>query len=382
MSDLKVFFARQHPLPANIEATMNNPASAGLVSIIVNNYNYAPYIRHAVNSALSQTYRPVELIVVDDGSTDNSREIIQEYQDLVMPVFKPNGGQGSAFNAGLAACHGEYVIFLDSDDVLLPQTVERIVRAFHENPGTAKVEYRMEIIDASGMPSGQVQPPAHLKLSNGDLRSQVVAFPFDLTWNATSGNAFDIHVLRQIAPVPEEDYPTLADFYLSHLSPLFGTVVALDSIGAYYRVHGANSFASANATLDLDHIRKMINYTKVTYSYIEHFASRLGLMPNANPLQQHLSVSSIAERMISYKLARAQHPMRDDTLFGLLHLGLRASLARFDVALPLKLLYAAWFTAIAIAPRRQAHWIAEKFYFPEKRHSLNRMLQSLHHLPT
>src|ERR1700719_288784 len=91
-------------------------AGRALVSIIIPNYNYARYLRIAIDSALAQTYAPVEVIVVDDGSTDNSREVIESYGDRITPIIKTNGGHGSALNAGYAASRGEIVIFLDADD--------------------------------------------------------------------------------------------------------------------------------------------------------------------------------------------------------------------------------------------------------------------------
>ena len=77
-----------------------------LVSIIVNNYNYERFVAQAIESALQQTYSPVEVIVVDDGSVDHSREIIQGYGGRIQPVLKENGGQASALNAGFAASRG------------------------------------------------------------------------------------------------------------------------------------------------------------------------------------------------------------------------------------------------------------------------------------
>lgn len=87
-----------------------------LVSIIVNNYNYERYLSEAIDSAIAQTYTHTEVIVVDDGSTDKSREIIANYGDRITPVLKENGGQASAFNTGLATSKGEIIIYLDSDD--------------------------------------------------------------------------------------------------------------------------------------------------------------------------------------------------------------------------------------------------------------------------
>ena len=89
-----------------------------LVSIIINNYNYARYLAAAIDSALAQTWHPLEVIVVDDGSTDDSWAVIERYGDRVHAIRQPNGGQGAAYNAGFAASRGEWVMFLDSDDLL------------------------------------------------------------------------------------------------------------------------------------------------------------------------------------------------------------------------------------------------------------------------
>src|ERR1700689_4315876 len=114
---------------------MLQPAPAAafepLVSIIVDNFNYARFIRAAIDSALAQSYAQVEVIVVDDGSTDNSRDVISSYGNRLSAVFKPNGGHASAFNAGFRASRGSIVMFLDADDALLPTAVEEVVRAWH-----------------------------------------------------------------------------------------------------------------------------------------------------------------------------------------------------------------------------------------------------------
>ena len=91
------------------------------VSIVVNNFNYERYVGEAIDSALAQDHDDVEVVVVDDGSTDGSPEVIASYAERIVPVLKSNGGQGSAFNAGFAAATGAAVIFLDADDRLAPQ---------------------------------------------------------------------------------------------------------------------------------------------------------------------------------------------------------------------------------------------------------------------
>lgn len=98
-----------------------------LVSIIINNYNYESFLQIAINSALKQTYPNIEVVVVDDGSTDHSWEIIESYGDRIIPVAKENGGQASSLNAGVQASSGDILCFLDADDIFYPQKVEAIV---------------------------------------------------------------------------------------------------------------------------------------------------------------------------------------------------------------------------------------------------------------
>ena len=119
-----------------------------LVSIIIDNFNYARFVSSAIDSALAQSYAPVEVIVVDDGSTDNSRDVIATYGDRISTIFKLNGGHASAFNAGFRASHGSIVMFLDADDLLLPNAVEEVVREWH--PGVAKAQFVLAHIDADG----------------------------------------------------------------------------------------------------------------------------------------------------------------------------------------------------------------------------------------
>lgn len=364
-------------LPADLQCLARNP----LASIVVNNYNYDRFLAVSIDSALNQRYPNTEIVVVDDGSTDNSRAIIAAYGDRVIRVLKENGGQASAFNAGFVHSHGDVIIFLDADDALLPYTVTHIMDAFAATPNVAKVQYRMEIIDDHGIATGQIQPATHLRMLNGDLRRYVLSFPEDMTWMATSGNAFARSVLSQFFPMPESAYDAGgADWYLSHLSPLLGNVVSLDLVGAYYRVHTRNLYH--RSTLDLDQIRRTIHYMRATRQLLRQFAlSHHRLAPESTYLDvPGDSISFVAHRLISLKLEPTFHPIDDDSLWHLLIRGLMAAHHRFDVRFPMKVLYGLWFTLIAIAPHRLATFLANVFLYPDRRHGLNRLLGTFHRI--
>ncbi len=347
-----------------------------LVSIVVNNFNYGLYLSRAIDSALGQSYRAVEVLVVDDGSTDQSRDIIHGYGDTVVPILKENGGQASALNAGFAQCHGDIVIFLDADDVLLPHAAQRVVDAFVTQPAAAKIQYRMEVIAEDGRRSGMIKPPHHIPLPDGYVAQQELLFPFDLAWLPTSGNAFAARVLGSILPIPEQVYGNVgADWYLTHLTPLAGPVISLNEVCAYYRVHNRNHYEQSSPSLNLPHIRQTIVYADHTRCYLQRYAEQLNL---PNRPGEILSVSDVANRMTSLKLEPDQHPMVGDTLGQLLKMALIAISRRRDVSWAMRAMFAFWFALMVAAPRALARWLAEVFFFPEKRLRLNRLLGALH----
>lgn len=337
-----------------------------LVSIIINNYNYARFLADAIDSALAQAYAPVELIVVDDGSTDHSRQVIQSYGNRLAAIYQENGGQASAINTGFVHSHGEIVIFLDADDILMPGIAGSVVDAFESNREVVKVQYRMEVIDAQGHRTGIFKPATHLPLLNGDLCRQVLNFPDDIPWLPTSGNAFTACVLKKIFPIPEKDYPILADFYLSHLTPLFGPIITLPEVGAFYRVHGTNAHELSTEMVNLDHIRNTLLYWDKTHAKIREYAQKLGLNSKLGK-DQISSVSYVAHRLISLRLDPGNHPYPQDTVLSLLKQGIRVSLHRFDVSLWRRYIFILWFLAMAVAPEPFTSWLAERFLFPHKR---------------
>ena len=215
--------------------------SARLISILINNYNYGRFLREAIDSALGQTYPHVEVVVVDDGSTDDSREIIATYGTRIRAVLKQNGGQGSAYNAGFAASTGEIIMMLDSDDYLKPLAAERIVSVWGAD--VQIVHHRLQITDLTGKTLGH-WPNLPLLLDSGDvtpklLRTGVYSAP------PSSGLAYGRRLLQQLLPMREEDFRICADACLVLQSPFLAQVTVLDEVLGYYRIHGTNNWGLA-----------------------------------------------------------------------------------------------------------------------------------------
>ena len=210
-----------------------------LVSVIVNNYNYGRFLGDAIDSALDQTYKPVEVIVVDDGSTDQSAVVIARYGGRIIPLLKANGGQASAFNVGIAASGGDVVIFLDADDTLLPTAVEQAVAQFR--PGVVKVHWPLWLANERLERTGHVTPGD--ELPRGDLRERTFRDGPATSLSApTSGNAWSREFLERIGPIPESSHRIGADGYLYGLAPAFGKIERLENPQGVYRVHRGNGY--------------------------------------------------------------------------------------------------------------------------------------------
>lgn len=207
-----------------------------LVSILINNFNYARYLREAIDSALGQSYTNIEVIVVDDGSTDNSREIIAGYGERIVPVLKENGGQGSAFNAGFVASRGDIVCFLDSDDVFFPQKVERVVEVLGFFPDAVWVRHTLILTDEGLQPIAATRctfrEPQLLRARPGTYLEDKGRFVI------SSGIAVQRKAAMQFLPIPEghvSAWRYYADAYVGFWGTVTGACCSIDEPLAYYR---------------------------------------------------------------------------------------------------------------------------------------------------
>ena len=318
-----------------------------LITICVLNYNYARFLADAIDSALAQDYEHIEVMVVDDGSTDESPEIIAGYGNRVRGVRKENGGQGSAVNAGFAVARGDIVMFLDADDVLLPDIAGAVAAAFARDPGLAKVQFRMALADVNGTPLGLVVPPRPGQLPNGDLRHHVVRFR-NYAWQPTSANAHPAWVLRQLLPVPEARYRIDCDCYLAELVPLFGRVRSLDDVGVRYRLHGTNNFAGRAVTPEWIHTK--LDQVGLNHADFHATAMRLGVQGSSPDPMAPLDTAFLTFRLASLKLDQARHPVPTDRSGALVRRGLEAVIRHPHLSMKDRFKRIAWFSVVGLSP--------------------------------
>jgi glycosyltransferase involved in cell wall biosynthesis len=204
------------------------------VSVVVDNFNYGRFLPDALDSVLAQglSEGELEIVVADDGSTDESREVLASYAPRVKALLLPKRGQAAAFNAGLAAATGEIVCLLDSDDSFLPGKLAAVLEAFAD-PAVGCVQHLLQDTDANFEPLPRrfpVWPPSY---SVEDLAAG------RLVLTATSGLSFRRSVLQRCLPIPDGLFYYLDD-YLSTRSLFFARMANLPRVLGHHRVHGGN----------------------------------------------------------------------------------------------------------------------------------------------
>jgi glycosyltransferase involved in cell wall biosynthesis len=215
-----------------------------LVSIIIPTYNRAAYLLEAIDSALSQTYQHIEVVVVDDGSTDNTMDILDPIRGRITFLQQKKAGRSAARNTGIRQSSGSFIIFLDSDDLLLPDAVCLQVEYFVAHP-------EIDVIYGNGY-------TLNADATCGPLEPYVVplASPGQVGTRMLIANVFALHaamVRRDSLPahfVFDESLHALEDWDLWLRMKFRGATFAYhDSKIAVYRRHSGNTDESAPTSL-------------------------------------------------------------------------------------------------------------------------------------
>jgi glycosyltransferase involved in cell wall biosynthesis len=240
-----------------------------LCSLLINNYNYGRFVGRAVASALLQDYGRTEVIVVDDGSLDGSRAVLESFRDRANIICQANGGQAAAINAAVRASRGEILCFLDADDWWAPEKVTAIVDAFAKDPGAVLAYHRLQPVALDG---SAAMKPIPRTLCAGDLSGLMSRsggwWPFPMT-SAVS--------VRRAAWDEAGDIPARlrisADAWLVGVYPLLGRVASLpDSLGSY-RIHQNNWYRDSD---DAAMLRRRMQHWRETVELTNAFLDRRG----------------------------------------------------------------------------------------------------------
>jgi GT2 family glycosyltransferase len=211
------------------------------VTVLVDTYNHERFIEEAIVSVLEQDFSPAEMevIVVDDGSTDRTPEIVRKFAPRVRLLQKSNGGQASAFNAGIPEAQGEVVAFLDGDDWWAREKLSRVMEAIAADNALGIVGHGIVMIHLDGRHESEIL--------REDFRFQASTpegarlFRLRRSFLGTSRMTIRTDILRRIGPVPESLVVEADEYLFTLAAALAGGQILPDAL-TYYRFHEANGF--------------------------------------------------------------------------------------------------------------------------------------------
>lgn len=214
-------------------------------SILINNYNYAPYLDRAIQSCLNQTYSDIEIIVYDDGSKDDSVNIMKSYAERITIIANANHGKGhcwnqiNSINKAFDVSTGDIIFLLDSDDWFSDEKVSRVTELFRSRPDAICVQHKFQLVDEDGE---TLNTPKRPFFSDVDIIDAIYhTGRMDFFFTQTSGLCFRRSFLNKVLPIQEDDLSLICvDIRLSRYAAFEGPVVTVQEKLAYYRIHTKN----------------------------------------------------------------------------------------------------------------------------------------------
>jgi len=242
--------------------------------VLIDTYNHERFIEQAIVSALEQDFPAAdrEIIVVDDGSTDRTPEMVKKFEPRVRLLRKENGGQASAFNAGTPECKGEIVAFLDGDDWWAPNKLTRVAQAMSADATVGIVGH--------GIFNVQLDGREQVEILREEFRFQATTIEGACLFRrrgaflGTSRMTIRAGLLRRIGPIPEA-IEIQADEYLFTLAAVLAVAQVLPEALTYYRLHEANSFQLTKH--DPQKLRRKQESLAMLASSLSHQLEKLGI---------------------------------------------------------------------------------------------------------
>lgn len=270
------------------------------LSVLITNYNYGRYLAQAIESALNQSWPDVEVVVSDDGSTDNSCEVVEKFARERRPVILHRGyhqGMAGCLNAAFQACHGDIICFLDADDFFLPDKIESLIQRLQADSGAGFAIHRARMIDENGHPRGLY--PLMRDLPDGDCVAATLKNAGVLMGlPPTSNLALRREVAERIFPLPVE-FTGYAEQVIHRLAPLMTSLCAVDQPLSVWRLHGRNDGNSARVAAE--RLEREIGFMIRLWNVQQSYLSSLG--PEFTKHLPPLEASALYLRM-QYMLLR------------------------------------------------------------------------------
>jgi hypothetical protein len=243
---------------------MSSTAPTPRVSVVVNTFNHERFIAQALQSVVNQDFpaAEMEVIVVDDGSTDETSKMVEPFLDRVRYVRKKNAGQVSAFHAGVAEARGAILAFLDGDDWWAPNRLSRVLATFDSNREIGAVGHGYHEVNEAGEITATMTPgrPRKLSMETPDLARASAPFRIFL---GTSRFAITRQVLDKTLPVPE-DLPFFDNYVFTQAIAISGAQIVPDAL-CFYRVHSGSLYAGETAQRERQSIRYNLLNGLLTY---------------------------------------------------------------------------------------------------------------------
>jgi glycosyltransferase involved in cell wall biosynthesis len=247
----------------------------------------------------------VEILVDDDGSTDDTSERVKKYGSRIEYFYKPNGGQASALNFGIARAQGEIIALLDADDFFLPGKLDRVVEAFQQDPELGMVYHRMR---EWNMRTDERRDGDFVAIS-GDLRTRpdqfLLYFP-----SPASCISFRRASVGPLLPIPE-GIRMLADAFLVLLIPFLSRILAIPEPLTDYRIHGRNSYYANESQMPLEIRKSRAKKDQVLFDAVRKWLADNGYTRKQPPVRLFLDRWSLNFQATQFRI----DPPRETAFF-------------------------------------------------------------------
>lgn len=270
--------------------------SKPFVTALIDTYNQESFIADAIQSVLGQDFpaSETEIVVVDDGSADNTAQIVQKFHPRVRYLRKANGGQGSAFNAGIGEAQGEIVAFLDGDDWWAPGKLSAVAAVFEREGAVGLVGHGITNVHPDGR--HVVQLPCESVRFRLNSAENAKIFRMRRGFFGTSRMAYRRNVLKQIGNVPVE-LKFEADEYLFTMAGLYSEVLILPESLTFYRLHDKNLYQLNES--EVDGVRKKQEVIATLAQSLSAKFNQLGVSAEiANPVLECVRLEANHLRLI------------------------------------------------------------------------------------